>query len=195
MTRKRRDLHEEEARLWAHATRDVKPRRARKLPPLAKTAETGKAAPMATATKPPEGPKSAAHKPAAPAAPAKEHPLRAIDPRTVEKLRKGRREIDGRIDLHGLTQDKAHAALCRYILRASEKGLRTVLVITGKGGREARGESFMPSDRPGVLRARVPHWLEEAPLRPLVWGIEEAGRGHGGSGAYYVLLKRARPKE
>jgi DNA-nicking Smr family endonuclease len=42
----------------------------------------------------------------------------------------------------------------------------------------------------GVLRHEVPHWLTSGALRPLVLQVTEAHRTHGGSGAYYVYLKR-----
>jgi DNA-nicking Smr family endonuclease len=88
-----------------------------------------------------------------------------------------------RIDLHGLNQTGAHAALIAFVEDAAAQGLRGVLVITGKG---TLGD--------GVLRRRVPEWLAERPLRPLIAGISEAHRRHGGSGALYVALKRrARP--
>ena len=85
----------------------------------------------------------------------------------------------GLIDLHGLNQDQARAALTGYVLRAHAEGRRTVLVITGK---DSLGD--------GVLRRRVPDWLSEPPLRALVAGLSEAHRRHGGEGALYVALKR-----
>jgi DNA-nicking Smr family endonuclease len=89
------------------------------------------------------------------------------------------------LDLHGMTQADAHAALAHFLRGAQAQGARVVLVITGKGAR-ADGE---PSER-GILRRQVPHWLESAALRPLVIGFESAGRGHGGAGALYVRLRR-----
>jgi DNA-nicking Smr family endonuclease len=93
----------------------------------------------------------------------------------------GRETIGGRIDLHGLSQDQARADLIAFVQAAVLHGARGVLVITGKG---ALGD--------GVLRRRAPEWLAEPPLRPLVAGISEAHRRHGGAGALYVALKRHR---
>jgi DNA-nicking Smr family endonuclease len=93
----------------------------------------------------------------------------------------GREAIGGRIDLHGLGQDQARAALTAFIVGASDRGVRGVLVITGKG---ALGD--------GVLRRRAPEWLAEPPLRLLIAGISDAHRRHGGQGALYVALKRRR---
>jgi DNA-nicking Smr family endonuclease len=104
-----------------------------------------------------------------------------VDRRTEERLRRGRFAIEGRIDLHGMTQAEAHSALVGFVLRSWHERRRHVLVITGKG---ARGG--------GVLRAAVPRWLDEPPLRPLVLALRHAQPQHGGEGALYVLLKRHR---
>ncbi len=93
----------------------------------------------------------------------------------------GREAIGGRIDLHGLGHDAARAALTSFIADASARGLRGVLVITGKG---TLGD--------GVLRRRTPEWLAEPSLRPMIAGISEAHRRHGGAGALYIALKRPR---
>lgn len=106
-----------------------------------------------------------------------------VDKRTDEKVRKGRMGIDGRIDLHGMTQSEAHHALTGFIRRSHAMGRRMVLVITGKG-QMPRGE--------GVLRSSVPRWLREADIGPLVLSVHQAQPHHGGGGAYYVLLRRRR---
>jgi DNA-nicking Smr family endonuclease len=101
------------------------------------------------------------------------------------KLARGTESIDDRIDLHGMTQADAHAALGHFLRRAQARGARVVLVITGKGARA--DDAF--AER-GILKRQVPHWLESAALRTLVIGFESAGPGHGGSGALYVRLRR-----
>lgn len=106
-----------------------------------------------------------------------------IDKRTDEKVRRGRLAIDGRIDLHGLTQSEAHDALIGFVRRSHAQGRRLLLVITGKGGMP-RGE--------GVLRSGVPRWLHETPTRDLVLAVHQAQPQHGGGGAYYVYLRRRR---
>jgi DNA-nicking Smr family endonuclease len=102
-----------------------------------------------------------------------------------QRVARGKDEIDGRLDLHGLTQSEAHAALLRFLRTASSRGARLVLVITGKGARAAEGER-------GVLKRQVPHWLGLPEFRALVIGFEDAHIAHGGEGALYVRVRRAR---
>lgn len=102
-----------------------------------------------------------------------------------QRLARGREEIEGRLDLHGLTQSEAHAALLRFLRAAVARDARLVLVITGKGRREGVGER-------GVLKRQVPHWLALPEFRGLVVGFEDAHISHGGEGALYVRLRRRR---
>jgi DNA-nicking Smr family endonuclease len=90
-------------------------------------------------------------------------------------LKRGRLEPEARLDLHGLTQDAAHRALIRFLQRGRANGARVVLVITGKSG---------------VLNKQFKLWLAQGELKPLVSGASTAHKRHGGSGAYYVLLKK-----
>lgn len=104
-----------------------------------------------------------------------------IDSPTRDKLAKGRIPIEGKVDLHGLTQSEAHALLLSFLHRAYADGRRHVLVVTGKG-------SSLGSD--GVLKRAVPAWFATPPFRALVGGHEHAARNHGGAGAIYVRLRR-----
>ena len=113
-------------------------------------------------------------------------PLAPIGRRERAKLSRGRQEIDARLDLHGMTQIRAHRRLFAFLQRAHSDGLTFVLVITGKG--KVGG---LESER-GVLRRQVPEWLSLPEFRPLVVGFEEAHIGHGGEGALYVRVRRAR---
>jgi DNA-nicking Smr family endonuclease len=107
-----------------------------------------------------------------------------VDRRNAERLRRGERRIDARLDLHGMTQDEAHRALNAFLDRAERAEWRCVLVITGKGrpGTSAGG----------VLRAAVPRWLNEAPNRARLLAIAAAQPKDGGAGAMYLLLRRKR---
>jgi DNA-nicking Smr family endonuclease len=113
-----------------------------------------------------------------------------MDRRRHEKLRRGRLEPETRLDLHGLTADRAHAALDRFVTGAHAAGRRLVLVITGKG-RPGDGHWSGPASG-GVLRHNVPRWLALPPLSGLVLHVAPAHRRHGGEGALYVYLRRRR---
>lgn len=114
----------------------------------------------------------------------------AMDKRRFNKMTRGKLAPEARIDLHGMTLAQAHAALNGFILRAQGQGLRLVLVITGKG-RQADDDGPIPRRR-GALKHDVPQWLRMAPLAGAVLDLREAHVRHGGSGAYYVYLRRNR---
>lgn len=113
-----------------------------------------------------------------------------MDQKTFGKMKRGKLSPDGRIDLHGMTLDRAHTALTRFILSANGSGKRLVLVITGKG--KNRDDGGPIPVRYGVLRHQVPQWLGQHPLKPLVMQVTPAHISHGGGGAYYVYLRRQR---
>ncbi|HZP20805.1 MAG TPA: Smr/MutS family protein [Bauldia sp.] len=176
MARRSRTLSGEERRLWelvAGAAKPLKP-----LPP-----KPAKREPTATAPRASAGP---AAPPAASSVTAKPKPMPgAIDHKTRTRLMRGGLEVEGRLDLHGLTQGPAHQRLLAFLTEAQARGTRLVLVITGKGDPEARTDGER-----GVLRRAVPAWLSSVAFRSLVAGFGEAGRRHGGAGALYVRVKR-----
>ncbi|WP_299501486.1 Smr/MutS family protein [uncultured Roseobacter sp.] len=113
-----------------------------------------------------------------------------MDQKTFGKMTRGKIKPEGRIDLHGMTLDRAHAALTKFILSGHASGKRLVLVITGKG--KNRDEGGPIPVRFGVLRHQVPQWLNAPPLASVVMQVSEAHISHGGGGAYYVYLRRRR---
>ena len=117
-------------------------------------------------------------------------PVKAVEPSIHKKLSRGRIEIDGTIDLHGMTQNEARGALHRYLQARWSRGDRTVLVITGKGLKSDNDYVAAMSER-GILRTMLPIWLSEPGLSPLISGWSVAARGHGGEGAWYVRLRRS----
>lgn len=177
--RRRGAVSREDLKLWAHVTRSVRPMAGRlpfALPePLPEASSVSSPDPVPIVL---ERPSPTASRPLA-------APLQPIERRLKQKLARGQREVDGVLDLHGMRQDAAHAALSAFILRGHREARTLVLIITGKG---ASGDT--DREGRGVLRRMVPHWLTEAPLRRMIVGFEEAGRGHGGSGALYVRLRK-----
>jgi DNA-nicking Smr family endonuclease len=164
-----RGLTEDEKKLWRRVAARVKTRR-----PLGLDAEPVKTAQTDASVRTTKAPSSVALAKAR--APAPQN-------RGGEKrIRRGRVEIGGTLDLHGHNQETAPAVLARFLRAAHERGAPTVIVVTGVG----RGGQ-------GVLKRRLPEWLAEPGVRSLVSGFAQAHRTHGGEGAYYVFLKRARP--
>lgn len=118
-----------------------------------------------------------------------------------QRVARGKEAIDARLDLHGLTQAQAHAALLRFLKTASARDVRLVLVITGKGatalgatalGSKIIGKRGEGDGERGVLRRQVPQWLGLPEFRPYVVGFEDAHIAHGGEGALYVRVRRGR---
>lgn len=123
-------------------------------------------------------------------------PIADFDRKKVRKIRSGQVEIEARIDLHGMRQDEAHAALIRFLHRCQSKEQRWVLVITGKGkiadsDRDAPFDMTVQRER-GVLKRNVPRWLDEPDVRPLVVSYTTAAIQHGGEGALYIHLRKSR---
>ena len=106
------------------------------------------------------------------------------------QLKRGKMRPEAKIDLHGMTLDRAHPALSRFILSAHAQGKRLVLVVTGKGKDRDNGGPIPV--RYGILRNQVPQWLSVPPLSPFVLQVTQAHVRHGGGGAYYVYLRRKR---
>ena len=164
-----RKLSDEDRVLWNLVARTARPLPGRKpldeppVPSPAAPAEPTLAPALAAAPEPRRG----------------QHVSHTLDGSSLEKLAKGRLPIEGRVDLHGMSQVEAHRLLLDFLQRARAGGVRYVLVITGKG---SGGE--------GVLRRYVPAWLSTPPFRALVSGWDHAARTHGGSGALYVRLRR-----
>jgi DNA-nicking Smr family endonuclease len=178
---RRRFLSYEERVLWTTVTKAIEPLRATTR--LAPDAEDVPAAEINKPARPAPRPKRASpplapHKPTPPPAP----PLTPLSRRMKRGVARGKHAIDGKLDLHGLTQSEAHGELLRFLRNAHARDARLVLVITGKG----RGAE------PGVLRRQVPQWLGLPEFRSFVVGFEDAHVTHGGEGALYVRVRRAR---
>jgi DNA-nicking Smr family endonuclease len=179
---RRRVLSYEERVLWTTITKSIAPLR-EPLPDVAEDeCDAEPAAP------PPWAPARTKPAPFVPATPARAAPppLSPLGRRMKQRVARGKECIDAQLDLHGLTQAKAHSALLRFLRTAHARDARLVLVITGKGGRgDMHGER-------GVLKRQVPHWLSLPEFRDLVVGFEDAHLTHGGEGALYVRVRRSR---
>ncbi len=195
-----RDLRPEEREVWARVLSDVKPLKGRSAPhmgapkPIKASPPPHRKAARAASPRhcgPPTGRGSAGHTSSEKSV---HHAARPPDRSHEKKVRRGQVEIDGRLDLHGLTQDQAQAALRGFVERGMARGARCLLVITGKGAGPEVARRFVPwwEEAPGVIKRRTPEWLASAAFAPFVAGVARAHQRHGGEGALYVFLRRHR---
>lgn len=227
---RKRSLSEEDRRLWDHVVRSVAPSvraKSRVLdapgyePPEEMGGRAETTAELHTRLESGAGripaPKSAVSKPApvSKADPRVPHrhvppPIADFDRKAARRIRSGRTDIEARIDLHGMRQDEAHMTLRGFLNGCHARGLRWVLVITGKGRslrldgggddagparRRGANRRDLPSwqeDERGVLKRVVPRWLAEPELRSIVVSYTTAAPNHGGEGALYIQLRARR---
>ena len=125
---------------------------------------------------------------AQPKQPAAKTPVAPFDPQLYKKIGRGKKKPEGKLDLHGMTVDEAQHEVSHFIMRSVMKQRRLVLIVTGKGQRYSRDTfSFEPV---GILKRMLPIWLSKPPLSSEVLDFTEAHQHQGGSGAYYVHLRR-----
>ena len=182
--RRKRALSGEEVELWEDFAKQAKPlRKTKRVVKETVEAEAKLSSPPTPSPKPSHAPLRPkpliAAKPSAP-------PLAPIGRREKSHLARGKKDIDARLDLHGMTQARAHRALLNFLHHASDNGMSFVLVITGKG------RTVEPGAERGLLKRMVPEWLGLPEFRSVVVGFEQAHIGHGGEGALYVRVRRAR---
>jgi DNA-nicking Smr family endonuclease len=201
MMSRRRQLSDEDWELWNGFARSITPLRRRE--PSSQSPPAGEkfsrqpvpSNPIGDAAAEARSPAKRLAKPLAkpPAKPpARTSPLAPLGRRLKARVARGREPIDARIDLHGMTQRQAHAALLRFLQRAQADGVRIALVVTGKGSAKGPAASEHDGIKRGVLRQQVPNWLALPEFSSLVIGFEDAHVGHGGEGALYVRLRRGR---
>lgn len=180
--RKRQEA--ENASLWVHMTRDVRPLDRGDILP-----QEQEKVPLSV---PDKGRENVRGDTGLPLQRADKPPLgREIDARTAQRLRKGQIAIEARLDLHGMGRMQAYDALQGFIARAVMREMRCVLVITGKGYARVSTPAEDDAER-GVLRRSVPQWLDEARMHGHVLKVQQAQPKDGGSGAFYVFLRRRR---
>jgi DNA-nicking Smr family endonuclease len=176
---------ESDAELWARVARSARPLKKGRAAAAGEPPKQRGRAP-AKETAPPVKPAPKAAKPV-PAVRGE-----TLDRQTARHLEKGRLPVEARLDLHGMRQREAHAALRKFLKSAQGKGYRHVLVITGKGAAPDARRGFYEDDERGVLRQAVPHWLSQPDLASVIVSYAPAPRRLGGEGALYVRLRRAR---
>jgi DNA-nicking Smr family endonuclease len=109
-----------------------------------------------------------------------------LDPRLVSELRRGKFAVQAHFDMHGMIQGDAKEALKEFIIASVRKGLRTVLVVHGRGLRSPGGHS--------ILKHASAGWLSHGAIGGHVLAFTTARAADGGAGATYVLLKREKSR-
>jgi len=179
---------ETDAELWARVARSARPlRKAATVAPAAASKPRAKAAAKQSSSPAKPSPKAV---PKSAPVPRGE----ALDRQTARQLARGRLAVEARLDLHGMRQRDAHAALRKFLKWAQSKDYRNALIITGKGAPADTSRPFYEAEQRGVLRQAVPHWLAAPDLADVVVSFSEAPRRLGGEGALYVRLRKARPR-
>ena len=180
----KRKISRDEETLWRQVTDGIEPLAPGAATPEAESKSDDAVVKKARATKNKDKVKPAKNTPPPATPPAdKSHPeltpgkSAGLDKRNAQRLKRGQLRPEARVDLHGMIQSEAHAALNDFIAESHMAGLRNVLVITGKGQ--------------GVLKNAVPRWLNQPPLRAHVLSFGYAQQKDGGAGALYVLLRKS----
>jgi DNA-nicking Smr family endonuclease len=194
--KRRRSLTEDEKKLWRIAMKDARPLDPEKVASLSDTpsAEPPSAASSEKSAPLPPKPLPVPVRPR----PAGPPPLTGLDRRLSQRLARGQMEVEATLDLHGHSQERAYTVLLDFLVRSRSRGLRCVLIITGKGAspyarHTLHGVSFYEvPERQGVLRGAVPRWLNEEAFRLHASGFQPAHPKHGGGGAFYVWLRKKR---
>lgn len=204
---KKRKLTGDERDLWRKVTRDVAPMR-EPAPILAERDDiieaaqsTQRSAPK-TSAKRNTTPRPKSARQATGKSTPRQDPFSAGDPKMDRHARRERLPVEAVLDLHGHTQLTAEPTLQRFLSDARQRGLKLVLVITGKGPPEGlraqmhnwmQGRDINPS-KPGVLRERFQEWMRRDDFRQHVVRVAGAHQRHGGSGAFYVFLRARRER-
>jgi DNA-nicking Smr family endonuclease len=116
-------------------------------------------------------------------------PANTLDAGWDRRLAQGSVAPDRVIDLHGESLASAHAHLDRALAGAILAGDRLVLLVTGK---QARENPRLPPTSRGVIRASIHDWLTASRHSRHIAAVRAAHPRHGGAGALYVILRRAR---
>lgn len=115
-----------------------------------------------------------------------------IDKNTATRFLKGQMDIEARLDLHGYTEKEAFNAVADFLQKSYIRNKRCVMIITGKGLKDDETPWY---ETKGVIKEALPQWINHADIRPFVLSIAPANREDGGSGAFYILLKRRRSEQ
>ena len=95
------------------------------------------------------------------------------------------------LDLHGLTLDEANTKVENFITDCFDRKVSKVIIVTGKGLHSQNDKDPYISEKFGILKNSVPDFIKNNPsLMAKIKSITSAEISDGGSGAFYVFLKK-----
>ena len=95
------------------------------------------------------------------------------------------------LDLHGKTLDEANQIIKNFIRKSYEDKVHKLIIVTGKGLHSSNEKDPYVSKDLGILKYSIPNFLKNnAELMELISNISEASIEDGGSGAFYIFLKK-----
>lgn len=190
-----RGLSPDEAALWRKVAATVTPLHPKKAPPVPLPPVNGAvSAPAEVPSPPPKRVKGRVPPPRPEPTPVATpvRPLTAggLDSSWDRKLTRGPLQPDVTIDLHGLTLTMAHVRLNGGIEQALAMGARVILLIAGK--HRPVPENDLRGEKRGAIRAKLLDWLAASPHAGRIASVRPAQPRHGGDGAVYIVLRKAR---
>ena len=94
-------------------------------------------------------------------------------------------------DLHGYSLDEANDKISNLIKDCFQKGIRKLTIVTGKGLHSQNEKNPFVSKNLGILKYSVPEYIKNnIELMNMIIKIEDAKENDGGSGAFYIFLKK-----
>ncbi|WP_293883648.1 Smr/MutS family protein [Sphingomonas sp.] len=177
-----RRLSADERALWSRVAASV--RRARSKKPTEPLPETLIEAVPATKAKPPVA--ALARQPKAP-------PVQlgvTLDGSWDRRIATGGAAPERTVDLHGCGVDQAHRRLLLELELAISDDVRVLLVVTGKAPKSDASRIDLPLR--GIIRASILDWLAASRHASRIAAIRPAHPRHGGAGALYIILRRAK---
>ncbi len=95
------------------------------------------------------------------------------------------------LDLHGKSLDEANKIIETFIRKSYEENVQKLIIVTGKGLHSDNEKNPYVSKDLGILKYSVPEFLKNnAELMKIISDIKNASINDGGSGAFYIFLKK-----
>ena len=112
-------------------------------------------------------------------------------PNKDNKFKKKTFSKTGSIDLHGYSLDEANKLIEDFIIKSYEKNISKLIVVTGKGLHSQNEKDPYVSKDLSILKYSVPEFISNSKrLMDIIYEIKDAKIEDGGTGAFYIFLKK-----